>query len=807
MTQERAALPWFRLPLAWAALLWEQLWPAFWPVTAAAGIFLAIALFDLLPLLPGWLHAGVLAAFAVAFAVACRRGFAAFAPPGRAAARRRLERSGGPSHRPLTALSDRLAGDVRDVGTWALWRAHQRRMAAAARRLRVVPPAAGLAARDPLALRAAVLLVLIIAVTASWGDGVNRLARAVTPDVTAFGPAPPPVLEIWITPPAYTGLAPVFLKPGGNVGPLSVPEGSTVLAQLHGGRGVPHLSIGAREVAFEAIGEADYQVRVTLETGERLAVVQDGAELAAWPLSVIPDTASTVGFLNPPTAGARGALRLEYEAADDYGVERVRAMIHRAEPRAPATADAAIEIDLPLPALGLRKVEGTSYHDLTPHPWAGLSVAVRLEATDALGQTGVSEAFPIILPEREFSHPVARAIVGERKKLSIDPGQREGVAAALDALAANPQAYSDDIVVFLALTTARARLLYDSGDATIASVQSLLWDTALRIEDGKLSLAERDLRAAQQALLEALARDASDAEIARLMDALQAALDRFLDALTEDLERWAAEGEKIGALDLEAVLLEREDLQRLLDQARELAGAGLRAAARQLLTQLQGLLESLQTGFIELRQLGHGPEGQLLDSLQELIARQQDLLDRTFHQWRQLLSGTPGLAPPDTGDGAVEQEAIRLDLGAFMDRLSGLSDAIPQAFGRSERAMRDAVLALAGNDPGAAVGPQAEALDQLRRGAQAVAQEFLTWLGQAPKRSWRGDDFGLTVGRDPLGRPLPGYGVLDTSDIEIPEERDVQRARIIFEELRRRAGQRYRPEPERAYINRLLRRF
>ena len=33
------------------------------------------------------------------------------------------------------------------------------------------------------------------------------------------------------------------------------------------------------------------------------------------------------------------------------------------------------------------------------------------------------------------------------------------------------------------------------------------------------------------------------------------------------------------------------------------------------------------------------------------------------------------------------------------------------------------------------------------------------------------------------------------------------RARIIFEELRRCAGQRYRPEPERAYIDRLLRRF
>ena len=43
----------------------------------------------------------------------------------------------------------------------------------------------------------------------------------------------------------------------------------------------------------------------------------------------------------------------------------------------------------------------------------------------------------------------------------------------------------------------------------------------LRIEDGKISIAERELRRAQQALREALARDAPDAELERLMAELQ----------------------------------------------------------------------------------------------------------------------------------------------------------------------------------------------------------------------------------------------------------------------------------------------
>ena len=47
-----------------------------------------------------------------------------------------------------------------------------------------------------------------------------------------------------------------------------------------------------------------------------------------------------------------------------------------------------------------------------------------------------------------------------------------------------------------------------------------LWEIALGIEDGNLSLADRRLRDAQKALADALERDASDEEIAKLMQEL-----------------------------------------------------------------------------------------------------------------------------------------------------------------------------------------------------------------------------------------------------------------------------------------------
>jgi hypothetical protein len=61
--------------------------------------------------------------------------------------------------------------------------------------------------------------------------------------------------------------------------------------------------------------------------------------------------------------------------------------------------------------------------------------------------------------------------------------------------------------------------------------------------------------------------------------------------------------------------------------------------------------------------------------------------------------------------------------------------------------------------------------------------------------------------RDPLGREMPNAGSLSTQDVQIPNEADVQRAREILNELRRRLGQHQRPPIEHDYIERLLRQF
>ena len=82
LLRRRIRLPRFRIWLARWAILWEQFWPSFWPTFVVVGLFLIAALFDLLPLLPGWLHLALLIGFAAAFAYAIGRIWPALRFPG-----------------------------------------------------------------------------------------------------------------------------------------------------------------------------------------------------------------------------------------------------------------------------------------------------------------------------------------------------------------------------------------------------------------------------------------------------------------------------------------------------------------------------------------------------------------------------------------------------------------------------------------------------------------------------------------------------------------------------------------------------
>jgi uncharacterized protein (TIGR02302 family) len=803
-----------RLLLAGAALLWERAWPALWPATGVVGVFLVLALLDLPAMLPGALHAALLAGFAVALALALVPAVHRFRLPDRDAERRRIEQASGLSHRPLAALEDRLSAPGDDPAAVLLWQAHRQRMAAQIARLRIGWPRAGLLRRDPYALRAALALLLLLSAIDAGQDWSLRLLRSLSPSLALGAAAAPASLDIWVTPPDYTGLPPQFLPATTPQKPIAVPTGSTVLAQVQTAGAAPRLKIDDRAIDFARIDERNFKGSATLTGGHELAVEQGGHKLGSWPITILPDLPPSIAFVKPPQHTERAVLRLEYQASDDYGVESAKAIITR-----PGDPGGPLLLDLPLPGQHLRQAHDASYHDLTAHPWAGLPVDIHLEAADALGQKGDSDTLRITLPERVFHNPVARAIIEQRKQLTLDPSQREVVAETLSDLSLRPHLFGDDIVAFMALRSAQARLILDRTPQAIPSVQQLLWETAVRIEDGRTPLVQRDLRDAMKALQDALARNAPDSEIERLMNELKQAMDRYMQALAQNAQQQPNQDQQ--PID-PSRMLSAQDLQRMLDRARELARTGSRDAARDLLSQLQEMLENLRMARPGQMQ---GGQAQAMRQMQDMMQRQQQLLDRSFRQSRQggqqgqqSQMGRNGKAQPggQDGDMAGDQEALRRELGEMMRQLGEQSGEIPQSLGRAERAMRGAEGALQQGQPGQAIGPQSEALDQLQQAARSMAEQMMGQSGNGqPDGSEPGNREGTRQAqRDPFGRfnadDHANSGVDDGGRLRLggPDNNyAVEKAKSILDELRRRAGERDRPEIEREYIDRLLKQF
>jgi hypothetical protein len=137
-----------------------------------------------------------------------------------------------------------------------------------------------------------------------------------------------------------------------------------------------------------------------------------------------------------------------------------------------------------------------------------------------------------------------------------------------------------------------------------------------------------------------------------------------------------------------------------------------------------------------------------------------------------------------------------------MDQLSQNGMGQNQALGEAGESMGEAQQSLGDGQGQQALGEQGDALDALRRGAQGLTEQMMG-QGEGP-----GSPNGASpMDEDPLGRPRRTEGPDFNNRVRIPDEIDVQRARRILEELRRRFSDPSRPQLELDYLERLLKRY
>jgi uncharacterized protein (TIGR02302 family) len=833
------------------ALAWERLWPHLARVLTLVGFFLAVSWIGAWVSLPFVGRAIGLLIFVVLL-IAALVPLIWFRWPTRNDALVRLDRGSGIRHRPATTLTDTLA--TQDPVARALWQAQRERTLASIKRIRAGLPTPRLSIHDPWAIRALVVVLAVATYVAAGPERTERVTAAF--DLNGALAGANVRLDAWVTPPSYTGRPPVVLT-GGNTNNTVAPD-NTTYAVPAGSVLVVRTSSGSLDVTVSGgvtdAGPGDKQPPVGTEE-RRFTIASDGtaqirspATQPKWRFTAAPDKPPSISLAKDPERQVRGALALSYKLVDDYGVSEAHALFQLQKPAPPAdqaaptgagdNANAAAprplydppQFQLVLPNARTRNGVGQTVKDLSDNPYAGADVTLTLTAKDEAGNEGKSDPFDMRLPERLFAKPLARALIEQRRILALDANKSPVIKDAIDAMLIEPEVFMPEMGQYLGLRDIYEQISHAKSDDQLREVVTSLWALAVLIEDGDITDVDKALRAAQDALRQALDRGASDEEIKKLTEQLRAALDKFLQQLTAQMKNNPQQLAR--PLDKNTRVLSEQDLKNMIDRMERMARSGDKDAARQLLDQLQSMLENLQ--MAQPGQYGDSDAEQKMNELNDVIRKQQQLRDKTFKQGqdsrrdrmrgqrgdqnamndlqrdqqglrdrlRKLLDdlAKQGMMPPKSGDPGDDDQADQ-DQGP-MGQIDQGEDSLSDA----DKAMDDAGNKLGDGDADSAVDSQGRALEKLRKGAQKLAQQMQdgdddgNGPGNRPNRQ-AGSPPGRT---DPLGREgRYREGEWDQT-VQIPGEIDVQRARRILEELRRRLGETNRPQVELDYIERLL---
>lgn len=756
--------------------------------------FIGCAWWGVFGILSPWIHLIILAFFVAYFSGFLGRSHSLWRErAGKVSlyARRRLEEANHLLHRPLDVIEDHSVNE--GALQYALWGSHVERTLRKLQKLKM--PFWKLSWDNGAShrVRYIVIVLLVSGMISGWGALGGRVLTAINPALNKWHLAMP-ALDAWITPPEYTHLAPIMIAtPAGlrhDQGVIDVPEGSMISAHLAEKEGqTPELFVNNQAISFSAEDNKDYSVSSPVVDGQTLTIRRGWQTLGTWRINVLADRTPQVAFADKPSVTERKSLRLPIDAQDDYGVTSLSLRVSLRQ-SVPGLDNSPIEINLGAP--DAREVKRISFVDLTSHPWAGLPVELQLVATDFVGHKAVSFGADMVLPEKVFTHPLAAALVEERKKLLQnleDESVRSEAANIMAGIARQPGNYHNDPLILLALRGGAVRLVLDHESQAVASVADLMWQAAVRIEEGNVGTTEQQLRQVQNDLEDALDSNASEADIQKILSRLHQVLSNYMNELSSHVASDRGASEDMDFLQgLKTNALTPQDMDHMLERMKNLSASGDREAVRQELANMQALLENLRTGPWQLTP-SQKEALQNLRRLRAIVEEQRQLADRTFqniekgdrHENRNLAKAQHSLM-------ARLKELVTDQSATGRKSLTHGADAMEQAGANLE------------DDAGRqAVEHQGQALKDIQAAEKSMQQDLQQSLSIL-------EPTGEAVTKDPLGRDNNGL-VRDDGSVQIPDQMQARHVRDILNELQKRAGETNRPKAERDYIDRLLQNF
>ncbi|MGC2783426.1 MAG: TIGR02302 family protein, partial [Roseiarcus sp.] len=607
--------------------------------------------------------------------------------------------------------------------------------------------------------------------------------------------------------------------------------------------------------ASASAASAPTEKRWTIHGSGKATILRSGQPVAVAVLAVTPAGVPTIVSTEDPRANLSGTLTLAYRTQDRFGLASARADFarsHEGPGPAPRTLAPPPQAALQLPPTDNGVGDGRTTVDLSEHPWAGAKVTMRLSAVSISGKTGESAPIEVTLPQRIFHNPLARALVEQRRNLVMDPDHEpKRVATALAGLSIAPELFDTPANIYLGLKQAKTSLEHAHNDADLLDVAALLWAMAQQLENGDATQAQRDLRAAEQALREALQRGASDEEIKKLMQQLREAANRFMSEMARNAPESRPDDQNV----------QSKDMNKMMDQMEDAARNGSREDAQAMLDQMQEMFENMRSAQDGQESPAEREMRKQIGELEKLLRDQQALRDDTFRSdqkdrtskrarrnqsspGQQDSQDQDGSNAPEQGDNDSDQsdqqgqdqadqgqqgqpqlgdrqQELRDRLAELQRKLKSLGMKGEKGFDDAQGDMKEAEGDLKGGQgktgqsgqsgKGAAVDAQGRALEALRDGAQGLQKQMEGQGGQGKGRNGRGNYVarrsrpGEMPSDDPLGRGAEGDKGREDGPLK-GTANAAERARRVMEELRRRLADPNRAVDERDYLERLIKR-
>lgn len=322
------------------------------------------------------------------------------------------------------------------------------------------------------------------------GDAFNRLT-ALTFKPRAIFDYQKPEITATLTPPVYLGLdtqkKELVLSDGEYESINPIYEGSVLDLKVRGTEWAPKILLSdGKEVSFEQTGADEFIASTKIGLQTSWALKQGSYKIGEWPIIVIDDEKPEIDhFTLEDYENNKGYLAFKVDVDDDRKLMKAEIAVQNKY--------GDIEEIKPLAIRNVKSINSIYYADFSGSQLAGQNADIILSIEDEAGQRTLAILDDIVLPAKEYKHPVAGNLISLREQLMEPSYDKKRILRHIKALGLLEEKEGLPPIYYMALRSAYWRLAAPKDEKDADTAKDLLWDIAQTLEDKGIGAIESDL--------------------------------------------------------------------------------------------------------------------------------------------------------------------------------------------------------------------------------------------------------------------------------------------------------------------------